>query len=242
MPKAIAENDQLDYIKPDFLESVSDRVITKAREIYDAISADEVIGENLELRGRHPSWNTKRMAASIVSHYIKVCSGIGVTAASSSVVPVVGGAISYASVLPEELFLMKYLFTMTMRIGDIYGYPPESLKFNEILSVLYLDGNQQETKPVEKTEMVAERGLKKVSAKTATRLGDRIFARAVVSRFTADTAEQAIARNAVIKGIFRGILKRFPFFGIIMGGGLNHYFAKNTGKRAIQYFERKSAA
>ncbi len=237
------ESEDLEKQDFDFFATLSDRIAEKIKEVYDSVSKEEIVTDNMTLRIKHPDWSDKKCAGNIVRTYVKKCTGAGITAASSSAIPFVGVPLSYESILPEELFILKNLFIMMLRISDIYGTPPDVIKYTSLLSLIGFDSCEKEQNSTSNSETntfddVVKREVRKVPTKMVTKVGDRLATKTVTSRLTPQLLERNAARKTFsFRLFFRGALKRVPVIGIAVGGSMNFFLARTVGKRTIRHFE-----
>lgn len=225
------QDQSLDDQASTLIDKLSAKLARAVEEVFRTISSDEIVAANMALHTSHPDWSKKKKAKSIVRDCIGRCGGAGVTAASVSMIPLVGIGASYASIIPEEIYILRELFTMILRIGNIYDRTPRSIHFAEALALAGLEEDP--------STHLTDIQVGKISSKTATRMGDLWLAKTMATRLTFEAGE-AVAKKAVLsRTMFKGVLGRIPVLGMAIGGGMNIYSAWRVGHRSIQYFGSK---
>ncbi len=211
-----------------FFDKLNEKLAASVRGIYAGISHDEIISENLALSSANPDWSQRQKAKSVVSTCVKVCGGVGFTAASASMLPGIGIGVAYGSIIPEELYVLRCLFVMVLRIGNIYGHAPSSVGFEGVLAL------------VGRNELASPNLKKTLFRKTATKAGDRLVSKMVTERLILGVEENLIRRSVFSTTLFRGFIKRLPILGVAVGSGMNMYSAQSVGRRSITYFSRET--
>lgn len=205
------------------------------REIYDSISHDELVAENLMLSEKNEDFNEKQKAKLVVRHCIKQCGGASLMCATSGMIPIIGIGISYASIIPEELYITKSLMTMVLKIGDIYGVSPATIKYSEIISLIGLHHEDPNAKP-SSSRKFSKRDAKKIITKTGTKAVDDFVAKKVSDKLLLAANKKAATKAVLSRSLAHRIIRKLPIVGIAVGSGSNILLAERVGRRSIQYF------
>ncbi len=219
-----------------FLSGLNEKLAASVRGVYRGISHDEIVSETLTVSAKNPEWSQRKRAKSVVNTCIKQCGGAGLTAASVSMIPGIGVGIAYGSIIPEELYVLRSLFVMVLRIGNIYGFSPEAVGFEVALALV---GREELANPDLGKTMRTSLGTSMLR-KTATKTADRMVSKVLAGRLVAGVEEGVIRRTLVSSTLLKGVVKRLPLLGLAIGSGMNIYAADSVGRRAIRYFARET--
>ncbi|MGK5086593.1 hypothetical protein WDW86_03475 [Bdellovibrionota bacterium FG-2] len=232
MSENAKSSESLEDQDSDFLSGLNQKLAASVRGVYGGISHDEIVSETLALSAKNPDWSQRRRAKSVVNTCIKQCGGAGLTAASVSMIPGIGVGIAYGSIIPEELYVLRSLFVMVLRIGNIYGFSPEAVGFDVALGLV---GREELASPdLGKTLRTS------MLRKTVTKAVDRMVSKVLAGRLVAGVEEGVIRRALVSSTLLKGVVKRLPLLGLAIGSGMNIYAADSVGRRAIHYFARET--
>ncbi|MBF0492778.1 MAG: hypothetical protein HQM15_08360 [Deltaproteobacteria bacterium] len=219
--------ESLENLESNFLVTVGEKLAAVICDTYYSISADEIVSDNLLLSEVHENWSERERAKSVIRNCIWKCSRAGLTTSSLSMIPFIGTGVAYASIIPEELFIFRALFTMVLRIGNLYGLSPKRIKFSEVLPLVGLEcGKKDSLSGFD----LSKRNAKRTMTKTATRVADQMLAKRFVT--------QLFIVNE--KNMTRWFVQRLPILGAILGSGMNIFQARQVGLRAIEYFEERA--
>ncbi|MGK5083018.1 hypothetical protein WDW37_06905 [Bdellovibrionota bacterium FG-1] len=219
----------------DMLRRFGEKLTAGARKIFDELSLEELVRSNATLSAKEPALNREQLAKAVINACARQCAGVGLAASSATMIPVIGTGISYASIIPEELMLLKLLFMMVLRIADVYGVAPKTVDFYEVLYLVGWGGSDGHN-------------VKKMMMKTVTQSGDRLLARALADglaermfdRVAVGVGENMAKKTVLSSTLLRGIVKRLPLVGLAVSGGMNVYQAKSVGRRSIRHFQRRA--
>lgn len=187
------------------------------RKIYLQMDKEAIARFSRQLAKKHSNENEKQLALRVVRSCAKMSATVGLATASPALLPGIGTAVAIASILPEEAYLMRKQCEMVLKIAAIYDFDlNDSERLYEIIALV---GNPANTIDM---LMTAKYDLRRIAAKTAAQLSGRFEAKTLLGA----------------KAASRGVVRRLPALGFLVGGAINYYSFSSIGKKALFFYER----
>lgn len=185
------------------------------RKIVARLNKKKIRDFARRLAKEQPKASARRLAKHVVRRSARHSAVLGLAAASPSLVPGLGTAISIAAVVPEEIYLIRKTCVMLLQIAAVYGFDPT--EEDRLYEIIALAG----TPPRFVEMLMTARGdLQRMAMKSMV---------IVARQSSAHIAESFSAR---------GVFRRLPALGFLVGGVINYISLRGVGKRGIRFYER----
>jgi hypothetical protein len=190
------------------------------RKALDKIDKDDIHATISKLKKNHPHYEERKLVQLVVRQSSRLAAAVGVTSSGPSLIPGFGTAIAIASMVPEELFLIRQKCKMILKIGAIYGFDPRQEE--RIYEIINLAGNPSMSFEALK---IAKDDLIRLSVRAAATIGSK--------------TERSSGFGLLALG--RKTVRRLPLFGLAVGGAINSIAFRSLGRKTSRFYKQLRA-
>lgn len=188
------------------------------RTIFERLDKDAIARTAAERQERNPSERKDRLVRQVIHETALQTAEVGVIGALPALFPGIGTAVSLVSVVPEEIYLVRRKCAMILEIACLYGFDPrDNERLYEILAIAGSPGKTVEAL------MTAKDDLRLMSTRAAAAVAGRMVRKDLMGA----------------KAAGRGIVRRLPALGFLLGGAINYVSLRTVGLRALDFYRRK---
>ncbi|HPZ07090.1 MAG TPA: hypothetical protein PL110_03180 [Candidatus Eremiobacteraeota bacterium] len=200
--------------KSGYLQEIpeDDIFIKNFLRLYETLDKEQIDKDIQKLKQLHPDRTPEELVEVCVSNFAKKNSLWGGISAMPGSIPGFGTIVQLGTALADSFALIRSHAILILGISSLYGFDPYSKE--RIMDILIILSGKSEI-PDEtkfKTEVIKSGGARMVKNILAGMSG--CFCRRSIFRF-------------------------LPIAGIVMGGAMNYFSTKETGKRAGEFYGRK---